>query len=150
MRGSKATAGDSLENPTDKQRRLQAAATTECLVAGGVIAEGASYYHGIQELAAGADFGQHGIVLQRVGINGGCAVEILALAEDGVPPTLQIGLFATEELKGVAVVLSGSGDFGLGEIRLGLVAISGGPCVADSQSMTDHGGDGPAPLPHIR
>src|SRR5580658_894563 len=123
MRGSKATAGDSLENPTDKQRRLQAAATTECLVAGGVIAERAAYYHGIQELAAGADFGQHGVVLQRIGINGGCAVEILALAEDGVPPALQIGFFVAEKLEGAAVVISVGGHFGLREIGLGLVAI---------------------------
>ena len=60
------------------------------LMAAGVVGEGAAYKHGIQELAAGLNFGEGGIVLQGVGIHGGFAVELLARGEDAVGPICEL------------------------------------------------------------
>jgi hypothetical protein len=77
---------------TDTRNRT---ADTRELMATRVVGKGAADEHGIQKLAATADFGQRRVVL-RVWIHGHGAIECLARREYAVRPTRQVGGFILE------------------------------------------------------
>jgi hypothetical protein len=62
------------------------------LMATGVVDEGTADEHGVQKLAATANFGQRRIVLQGVWIHDRGAIEYLARSEDAVRPTHKMKL----------------------------------------------------------
>ncbi len=65
-------------------------------MATGVVGKGTADEHGIQKLAATADFGQGSVVLQGVWIQGHSAIERLARREYTVRPTGQFSGFIFE------------------------------------------------------
>ena len=65
-------------------------------MAAGVVGKGAADEHGIQKLAATADFGQRRIVPQGVWIHSHRAIEDLARGEYTVCPTRQLVGFILE------------------------------------------------------
>ena len=69
-------------------------------MAAGVVGEGAAYEHGIQELAAGLDFGEGGIVLQGVGIHGGFGIEFAGARRGRCLPNLRAALIHSGATRG--------------------------------------------------
>src|SRR5260370_41653539 len=118
-------------------------------MATGVVGKGAADEHGVQKLAATADFDRRRVV-QGVRIHGHSAIECLARREYTVRPTRQFSGFIFEQLESVLVVLSGRSYFRLPEACHHPPLILLSPIVADSQSVSDHCPDSSPHLPHFR
>src|SRR5713226_6014596 len=119
-------------------------------MATGVVGKGAADEHGIQKLAATADFGQRRVVLQGVRIHGHGAIEYLARRENAVRPARQLIRFILEQLESVLIVLGGRSYFRLPETGHDPPPFVLSPIVADSQSVSDHCPDSSPHLPHFR
>src|SRR5258708_3883922 len=107
-------------------------------MATGVVGKGAADEHGIQKLAATADFDHGRVVLRGVRIHGHSAIECLARREYTVRPARQFIGFILEQLESVLVVLSGGSYFRQPETCHHPPTLVLSPIVADGQSVSDH------------
>src|SRR5260370_12355742 len=119
-------------------------------MATGVVGKGAADEHSIQKLAATADFGQRGVVLQGIWIHSHGAIEPWGRREYTVRPARQFIGFILEQLESELVVLSGRSYLRLPETCHHPPLILLSPSVVDSHSVSDHCPESSAHLSHFR